>query len=152
MLEAVLEGPDDFHHAKQRIADGLAGRLVEVSCDRFGTYVVQKCYGMARMKRKEAMALELSKKTRVLSGNANGRHVLRACRAELYERSPEQWRASLRSTDRRRQMFAEFGEADQATAGKKRKKIFRDSGDGSEANVDGGEKKKKKRKRKRKKK
>ena len=155
VLEAVLEGPDDFNRAKQGIVDGLAGKLVDVSCDRFGTYVVQKCYGMARMKRKEAMALELSKKTRVLSGSANGRHVLRACRAELYERSPEQWRASLRSADKRRQMFAEFGEDENASAGGKRKKRSAEGGSGSgdgDVSLEGAEKTKKKRKRKRKKK
>ena len=62
VIEAILTGPNDFNRAKQGIVDGLGGRLVDVASDRFGTYVVQKCYAIARLQRKEAMAQELSKK------------------------------------------------------------------------------------------
>ena len=152
VIEAILTAPNDFNRAKQGIVDGLAGRLVDVASDRFGTYVVQKCYSIARLQRKEAMAKELSKKTRVLSGNAHGRHVLRACRAELYEQSPEQWRASIRSADRRRQMFAEFGSGGAENAGKKRKKDNASgiSSGGQAVATEGGKRKKRKRKRKKK--
>ena len=159
VLEVLLTGSDDYDRAKQHLVDRLTGQWTKLSTDRFGTYVVQKCYEVARQQRREAMVAELSKNVRTLSGNAHGRHVLRACRVELYQRSPEQWKAAIRGADRRRQMFENsFGTGseggNQATTGvggknesggAKRKSGELEEGEEAQPN-------KKKRKRKRKKK
>ena len=109
------------------------------------------------------MVAELSKNVRTLTGNGHGRHVLRACRVELYERSPEQWRSAIRGADRRKQMFDSTfgagegggggggeGEGEGAEQGKKRSGDVK--GEGGEEEGESGAPAKKKRKRKRKKK
>ena len=74
----MLGGPDDFNRAKQGIVDGLAGRLVELSLDRFGTYVVQKCYWP--VSKNEAQRGDVKGVwARALSGNAHGK----ACIAQM---------------------------------------------------------------------
>jgi hypothetical protein len=144
VLEVLLTGPEDYDRAKQHLVDRLTGQWTKLSSDRFGTYVVQKCYEVARQQRRESMVSELAKNVRTLSGSAHGRHVLRTCRVELYARSPEQWRAAIRGADRRRQMFeSEFSANTEKKSDNKRK---------TDGGIGGEHPSKKKRKRKRKKK
>ena len=158
VLEVLLQGPDDFDRAKQHLVDRLMGQWTKLSTDRFGTYVVQKCYDVARMQRREAMVAELARNIRSLSGNNHGRHVLKKCRVELYERDPEQWRQAIKGADRRKQMFDNtFGageeegeggsEVGESSTGSKK----RSNGEGGDdIDVDAAPKKKRKRKRKKK--
>ena len=116
VLEVLLEGPDEFDRTKQALVDGLAGKWATVATDRFGTFVAQKCYTAARLQRKQAMVRELAKSLRALSGSSHGRHVLRTCRVELFDRNPDQWLAGIRGAERRRQMFESItGKADGAS-------------------------------------
>ena len=153
VLEVLLQGPDDYDRAKQHLVDRLMGQWTKLSTDRFGTYVVQKCYDVARMQRREAMVSEMANNVRTLSGNNYGRHVMRSCRVELFERNPEQWRSTIKGAERRKQMFENtFGADEKMEDVKESKKRSGTGEDGESDNESEPAKKKRKRKRKKKKK
>lgn len=70
---------------------GAQARLAALAVDQFGCWVVEKLFSRVDVQGKVAIAAELTKASRPLSGNQYGVHVDRHCRLEFFARNRAAW-------------------------------------------------------------
>jgi len=62
----------------------------EISCNRYGSHLIDKCWSVSYLKMKESIAEELLDSERELNSNFQGKCVLRNCKIDNFKRNRQE--------------------------------------------------------------
>ncbi|KAJ3052582.1 Nucleolar protein 9 [Rhizophlyctis rosea] len=108
VVEAILMSNMVGDKLKRKMVRGYQGRFTEMSCDKYGSHMVDKCWAVADLKLKEEIAAELLEQESKLLQNFHGKFVHRNCKIDNFKRRRNEWIDSQSGIDRKKEMFSEF--------------------------------------------
>ncbi|KAI8922968.1 armadillo-type protein [Entophlyctis helioformis] len=141
VVEAILASHTLALRTQRRLVRNFFGRFVELSSDKYGSHLVDKCWAVSNMDMRETIAQELADKMTSLAANFHAKFILRNCKVELYKKRRDEWVERQQAEIKRREMAMEMRSAP-GGGGVAAAAAADDAGGVPE----GGEKKKKKRK------
>jgi protein tyrosine phosphatase (PTP) superfamily phosphohydrolase (DUF442 family) len=108
LVEALLDAPSDLQWAKHKLFSALKGKFAALACTRFGCWVTSKAFHQCDLRRKTAIAGELSAHERALGGTPGGRQLVRLLRLEHFKQSQEGWAAGWSKAASKATMFSDI--------------------------------------------
>jgi len=116
VIEAFLISSFDAHK-KQLFIDKWKGTFVDVSCNRYGAFCVEKMYQLSEISRKETMASELISALPEVANNPYLQLVIGSCRlGALRTGKKEAWMEQETQNENKRKLFAELLEDTEANS------------------------------------
>lgn len=111
VLEAFIRGPASTKQ-KKALLQQLRGSWAAVAVTLPGSHLVQTCHDFAGGKAREDLVAELAEGRKALYTTRRGPQVIQLTGADLYARSPAEWRARAETASDVRAQFAEILEDD----------------------------------------
>jgi hypothetical protein len=108
VLEQFLTGSSIDNKSKLKLVDALKNCYAEMALDSNASHVVDKCYGVADVPRKEKIAAEVASVEQELNKTQHGKFVLRNLRIASFKSKREGWVATEVGNEKKREMFAEI--------------------------------------------
>eukprot|EP00455_Lapot_gusevi_P031858 TRINITY_DN3470_c0_g1_i5.p1 TRINITY_DN3470_c0_g1~~TRINITY_DN3470_c0_g1_i5.p1 ORF type:complete len:285 (-),score=73.77 TRINITY_DN3470_c0_g1_i5:44-898(-) len=101
----------------------FVGYFADLACERYGSFCVEKWYGVVDVPSKRLIAKELAAKERRLGSSISGRKLLQALKIEEYKEKEEDWVRKRNAVDTTKRLFADIlGGEEENKAPKKAKK------------------------------
>ena len=100
------------------------GQFARLSCDKFGSHVVDAVWEYSSTEYRATIAEELLSQEHELRGNCFGRHVLVNCSIDEYKHNRHSWDSKQKASRKRKSEFSNFlaEETTNAPAAKRKKK------------------------------
>jgi len=116
VIEAFLISSFDAHK-KQLFIDKWKGTFVDISCNKYGAFCVEKMYQLSEISRKETMASELISALPEVANNPYLQLVIGSCRlGALRTGKKEAWMEQETQNENKRKLFAELLEDTEANS------------------------------------
>ncbi|KAI8800486.1 armadillo-type protein [Cladochytrium replicatum] len=105
VLEGVLESKTVAEDRKKRLVKMFQEQFGEMSVDKYGSHVVDKCWDFADVETKVQMMEEFVKSERKMQQSVYGQAVQRRVGVERFKRKRSEWVVHEEGRDRKRSMF-----------------------------------------------
>eukprot|EP00887_Chlorella_sp_A99_P004080 scaffold23.g4080.t1 len=99
VLEAYLESPGAAPKKRRALLGALAGAWAAIAMGGSGSHFVERCYGLADAREKEAIADELARAEAALAATHRGPVLLRRCHVEEFKQGSEGWQQRVAAAD-----------------------------------------------------
>ncbi|KAJ3340573.1 Nucleolar protein 9 [Kappamyces sp. JEL0680] len=91
ILEALLASPTAPNKTKRALVEIFLGGFAKLSCDKYASHFVDKCWTASNIDLKTQIAQEMANSYQTLYNNFHGKFILRNCGIELFKRRREEW-------------------------------------------------------------
>ncbi|KAJ3146184.1 Nucleolar protein 9 [Irineochytrium annulatum] len=108
VFENILTLPSVPLKCKKKIMHDLEGKYADMACDKFGSFVVDRCWAAADVDMKGRIVGDLVKNESRLEGSYFGRIVHAKCRVSAWKAGKQAWEERENGLVRKRDMFKEF--------------------------------------------
>ena len=107
-MESIFTSSTLTVKTKKAMVRMLQGKLADVAVDRFGSFLIEKCWDAADMQLKEIVVAELASKKTALEGILHGRKLIKMTRLDLFMRRKEDWTAAVKGVEKKKRLFEDI--------------------------------------------
>ncbi|KAM7341862.1 nucleolar protein 9 [Cochliomyia hominivorax] len=91
--------------SREKLLKHLEGFYVDLAITKFGSRVIESCFGAAQDGQKSKIVKELAAKSNMLKGSQFGKVINSKLRVDTYRLSADQWKASLQKKESKAQQL-----------------------------------------------